>query len=100
MRKSGLKSNDEQTYGSKGRVDESEGDGLSLSKISKDEIERMRRMRHIYIGKKCVEDEVTPSSEAEPTRTCHVSRALNEQQLDESPINDLPTPLNQKIVSQ
>ena len=27
-------------------------DELSLSKISKDEIDRMKRMRHIYIEKK------------------------------------------------
>ena len=36
-------------------------DELSLSKISKDEIDRMKRMHHIYIEKKYVEDEATPS---------------------------------------
>ena len=36
-------------------------DELSLSKISKDEIDRMKRMRHIYREKKYVEDEATPS---------------------------------------
>ena len=52
MKKNGLKDNDGQIDGSKGRIDEIKGDRLSLSKISKDEIERLRRMRHIYIEKK------------------------------------------------
>ena len=60
-------------------------DELSLSKISKDEIDRMKRMRHIYIEKKYVEDEATPSSKTEPTRTRHVSRTLNVLWLEESP---------------
>ena len=50
----------------------------SLSKISIDEIERIRMMRHIYREKKGVEGEATPSSKAEPTRARYVSRALNE----------------------
>ena len=69
MKKNGLKDNDGQADGSKGQVDEIKGDGLSLSKISKDEIERMKRMCHIYRKKKCVKDEATPLSETEPTRT-------------------------------
>ena len=78
MKKNGFKSDDEQAEKSKGRVDESKGDELSLSKISNDEIERMRRMHNIYIEKKCAEDKVMPSLEVEPTRTRHMSRALNE----------------------
>ena len=40
--------NQGQADRSKGQVDESEDGELSLSKISKVEIEEMRRMRHIY----------------------------------------------------
>ena len=35
---------------------------LSLSKISKDEMEKMRKMRYIYRNEKHAEDEATPSS--------------------------------------
>ena len=97
MKKNGLKGNDEQADGSKGRVDEIKGDGLSLSKISKDEIGRMRRRPHIYIEQKCAEDEATPSSEMELMRTRHLSKALNVRQLEEFPVNDLSTPLKNKI---
>ena len=92
-----MKDNYGQADGSKGRVDEIKGDGLSLSKISKDEIGRMRRRRHIYIEQKCVEDEETPSSEVEPMRTHHLSKALYVRQLEEFPVNDLSTPLKNKI---
>ena len=49
LKKNSLKDSDGQADGSKEWVDEIKGDGLSLSKISKDEIERMRRRRHFYI---------------------------------------------------
>ena len=70
-----------------------------LSKISKVEIERIRRMRHIYRGKNVRKTKQRLCPEAELTRMHHVSEALNEWRLQESLINDLPTPLNQKIVS-
>ena len=93
--------NQGQANGSKGRVDESEGDELSLLRISKVEIEEMRRrMRHIYRRKNTWKTKWCLRPEAEKTRTHHVSEALNEWQLEESSINDLPAPLNQKIVSQ
>ena len=84
LKKNGFKDDDEQTDGSKGRIDKTKGDGLSLSKISKDEIEKMRRMHHIYRKKKHVEDEATPSSETGPMGTQHVSSALNVLRLEES----------------
>ena len=58
---------------------------LSLSKISKDEMEKMRKMRYIYRKEKHAEDEATPSSETEPTETRHVSWALNVSRLNEFP---------------
>ena len=84
MKKNSLKDDNGQTDGSKGRIDRIKGNELSLSKISKDEIERMWRKHHIYREKKCAEDEATPSSESGPTRARHVSRALNELRLEES----------------
>ena len=83
------------------RADEIEGDGLSLSKISKNEIEEMRRRRHLYIDWKCVGDEATPSSKAKPMRTRHLSRSLNARQLEEFLVNDFPAPLkNITIINQ
>ena len=82
--KNGLKNEDREIDGSKGRIDRIKGNGFSLSKISKGEIERMRRMRHMYREKKCVEDEATPSSQTGPTRAQHMSRALNVLRLEES----------------
>ena len=58
---------------------------LSLSKISKDEMEKMRKMRYIYRKEKHAEDKATPSSETEPTETRHVSWALNVSRLKEFP---------------
>ena len=73
---------------------------LSLSQISKDEIEKMRRRCHLYIEWKCAEDDATPSSEAEPMKTRHLSRALNARRLKEFLVNDFPAPLkNVTIIS-
>ena len=58
---------------------------VSLSKISQNEMEKMRKMCYIYRKEKRAEDEVTPSSETGPTEDQHVSWALNVSQLEESP---------------
>ena len=93
--------NQGQADESKGQVDESEGDELSLSKINKVEIEEMRRrMHYIYKRKNAWKTKRRFRLEAEPMRTLNMSEALNEWWLEETPINDLPAPLNQKIVSQ
>ena len=57
---------------------------LSLSKISKDEMEKMREMRHIYREKKYAKDEATPLSETGPTEARHLYRVLNVSWLEES----------------
>ena len=58
---------------------------VSLSKISQNEMEKMRKMCYIYRKEKHMEDEATPSSETGPTEARHVSWALNVSQLKESP---------------
>ena len=58
---------------------------LSLSKISKDEMEKMRKMRYIYRKEKRAEDKTTPSSEMGPTEARHMSWALNVSRLKEFP---------------
>ena len=99
--KNGFKGSNEQADGSKEWADEIKGDGLSLSKISKDEIEEMRRRRHLYIEWKCTEDEATPSSEAKPMRMLHLSKALNARRLEEFLVNNFPAPLKDiTIISQ
>ena len=52
------------------------------------------------MGEKCTEDEATPSSRSRANENAPRVRALNEWRLEESPINDFPTPLDQKIVNQ
>ena len=42
---------------------------VSLSKISQNEMEKMRKMHYIYRKEKCVEDEVMPSSKTRPTKS-------------------------------
>ena len=56
---------------------------LSLSKISKDEMEKMRKMCYIYRKEKHMEDEATPSSETGPTEDRHVFWALNASRIEE-----------------
>ena len=85
---------------SEGQVDESEGDELSISRISKVEIEEWGEGCALYMGEKCTEDEATPSSRSRANENAPRVRALNEWRLEESPINDFPTPLDQKIVNQ
>ena len=85
---------------SEGQVDESEGDELSISRINKVEIEEWGKGCALYMGEKCTKDEVTPSSRSEANENAPRVRALNEWRLEESPINDFPTPLDQKIVNQ
>ena len=63
---------------------------LSLSKISKDELRKMRRKTPLYIEWKGAEDKATPSSEAKPMGTRHVSKALNARRLEESHVNNFP----------
>ena len=52
------------------------------------------------MGEKCTEDEATPSSRSGANENAPRVRALNEWRLEESPINDFPAPLDQKIVNQ
>ena len=90
----------QQADESQGQADESEGDELSISRISKVEIEEWGEGCALYMGEKCTEDEATPSSRSRANENAPRVRALNEWQLEESPINDFPTPLDQKIVNQ
>ena len=52
------------------------------------------------MGEKCTKDEATPSSRSGANENAPRVQALNEWQLEESPINDFPAPLDQKIVNQ
>ena len=57
-------------------------------------------MHGIYRRKNARETKQRPRPETKPTRARHVFEALNDWQLEESPINDFPAFLDQKIVSQ
>ena len=85
--------------GVKEQGDGIQGDGLSLSKIIKDEIGEMRRRTPLYIEWKGTEDEATPSSEAKPMGTGHVSKALNAR-LEESHVNNFPASLKNMTVTR
>ena len=97
----GFKGSNGQADGSKEWADEIQGNGLSLSKISKEEIDEMRRRSRLYIEWKCAEDEATPSSKVKLMRTRYLSKALNAQRLEEFLVNNFPAPLkNITIIGQ
>ena len=73
---------------------------VALSKISKGEIGEMRRRTPLYIEWKGAEDEATPSSEAKPMETRHVSKALNARRLEESHVNNFPASLKNMTINR
>ena len=46
------------------------------------------------------EDEVTPSSEAKPMRTRHLSKVLNARRLEESHVNNFPASLKNITINK
>ena len=73
------------------------GDGLSLQKISRVEIEENEGEVLFIYGKKGCGRRSDASSEAEPIKTSHLSKALNTQRFEETHVNNIPASLENKL---